>query len=182
MVTVLDHQARKRIYNHILTHPGISYTTLKNILDLPDGTLRYHIEYLEKAQRILPDIENGKRCYYPFQNEFVDTQILDDRPQFHRFTEIQQNILSAIKRQPGITQKELQRRTNLGRFTIRYNIKKFIDMGYIRSTNSEKYVRYEYMTDELLRHEVLIRLTMKLINNEISEAEYLKLKGKLIDK
>ena len=52
-------------------------------------------------------------------------------------------------------------------------------MGMIKKSNNEKYVCYEYMTDKLLKHEVLLRLTVKLLNKEIDEKEFLKLKDKL---
>ena len=72
---VFDHEFRKMIYTHILTYPGVSYITIKNIFNLPDDTLRYHLKYLEKADRILADKENGKRCYYPLNNEIEFTQL-----------------------------------------------------------------------------------------------------------
>ena len=176
---VFDHDARKIIYNHILAYPGVSYITLKNIFDLKDGTLRYHLQYLEKADRIMTDIENGKRCYYPLKNEIVDTKLYENKPRSFKFSPIQMKILNIIKRKPGITQKELIKNTGLSRFTISYDIRKFIDMGLVKKSNNEKFVYYEYMTDELLRHEVLLRLTMKLLNKEIDEKTFFELKEKL---
>ena len=176
---VFDHESRKMIYSHILTYPGVSYITLKNIFNLPDGTLRYHLEYLAKADRILEDVENGKRCYYPLKDEIEVSKLFENRPRSFKFSPFQQKILSIIKRNPGITQKTLIKKTGLSRFTISYNIRKFIDMGIIKKSNNEKYVCYEYMTDELLKYEVLLRLTVKLLNKEIDEKMFFRLKEKL---
>lgn len=178
-VVVFDHETRKMIYNHILTYPGVSYNILKNIFNLTDGTLRYHLEYMEKAERILSNVENGKRCYYPLRNEIVVSKSFKNKPQSFKFTQIQLRILNTIKRHPGISQKELIKRTGLSRFTISYNMRKFVDLGLIKKSNNEKSVYYEYMTDELLRHEVLLRLTMKLLKKEIDEKTFFKLKKKL---
>ena len=176
---VFDHETRKMIYIHILTYPGVSYNILRNIFNLTDSTLRYHLEYLEKADRILTGNENGKRCYYPLQNEIVVTKLFENNPRSYKFTLIQQKILNTIKRNPEITQKRLIKKTGLSRFTISYNIRKFIDMGLVKKSNNEKFVCYEYMTDKLLRHEVLLRLTIKLLNKEIDEKAFFELKNKL---
>lgn len=176
---VFDHDTRKMIYTHILTYPGVSYNVLKNIFNLTDGTLRYHLEYLEKAERILPDMENGNRCYYPLQSEIGGVKLSDKNQKLYNYTKNQQKILNTIKTAPGITQKDLIGKTGLSRFTISYNIKKFIDMGVVKKSNSQKFVCYEYMTDEQLKHEVLMRLAMKLLNRELDEEAFLKLKNKL---
>ena len=179
---VFDHETRKMIYNHILTYPGVSFNILKNIFNLMDSTLRYHLEYLEKAERILSNLESGKRCYYPLKNELVISELFENKPRSYKFTSIQKRILKIIKRFPGISQKELIKKTGLSRFTISYNMRKFIDMGLIKKSNNERSVYYEYMTDTLLKHEVLLRLTIKLLNKEIDEKTFFELKAKLLKK
>ncbi len=138
-----------------------------------------YIEYLEKADRILTNKENGNRCYYPLRNEIEFAKLLENRSRFSRFSPIQQKILNTIKRDPGITQKELIKKTGLNRFTISYNIRKLIEMGTVKKSSSDKFVRYEYMTDKLLKHEMLLRLTIKLLNKEIDEQTFFELKNKL---
>ena len=177
--SVFDHETRKMLYHHVLTYPGVSFNILKNIFNLSEGTLRYHMDYLEKGKRIISDIENGQRCFYPFRNELVVTDLFENKPRKYKFTKTQLQLLNIIKRYPAISQKELIKKTNLSRFTISYNIRKFIDIGLIKKTNNEKHVYYEYMTDEVLRQEILLRLTMKLLRKEISEKEFFELKQKL---
>ena len=139
---VFDHETRKLIYNHIITFPGVAFTTLKNTYNLSGGTLRYHLVYLEKAEQILSDIENGRRCYYPLRNEFMVTERFKNNPRTYNFTEIQLRIIKTIKNWPGISQGELIKKTDLSRFTISYNIRKFIDMGLIKKLNNGKNVYY----------------------------------------
>jgi predicted transcriptional regulator len=177
---VFDHDIRRMVYNHILAYPGESFITLRNIFNLKNGTLRYHLEYLEKADRILSDLENGKRCYYPLNNEIEVSKLFENNPRSSKFSTIQQKILSTIKYNPDITQKNLVTKTGLSRFTISYNMKKFIDMGLVKKTYSEKFVHYEYITNESLKHEVLLRLTKKLLSKEIDERSFLELRDKLV--
>ena len=66
----LDNKLRKIIYNHILAYPGESYNRLKNIFELTDGALRYHLGYLEKNRKISSDLAKGTRCYYPHHDGF----------------------------------------------------------------------------------------------------------------
>ena len=169
------------VYNHILTYPGVSYLTLKRIHNLSAGTLRYHLEYLVRAGRVLVELEKGKRCYYPLKNEVLMSDQFENKPAMYKLTGTQQKILNAIKESPGLSQRELIRKTSLSRFTINYNINKFVELGYVKKYNNGKQVNYEYMTDELLRHEVLLRLAIKLLNKEIDEKRFLELKDKLIN-
>jgi DNA-binding MarR family transcriptional regulator len=110
------------------------------------------------------------------------TDRFKDRTRVYNFTDIQIQIIKTIKNWPGISQNDLIKRTSLSRFTISYNIRKFIDMGLVKKSNNGKTVYYEYMTDETLRHEVLIRLTMKLLNKEITEEEFFRLNRKLTER
>ena len=48
----LEHYLRKMIYNHIKEYPGVSFSTLKKVYDLNDSTLRYHLKYLERNEKI----------------------------------------------------------------------------------------------------------------------------------
>lgn len=179
---VFDHDTRKMIYNYIVSYPGVAFTTLKNVYNLSDGTLRYHLEYLEKADQILSGIQNGRRCYYPLRNELSVSKPVENNHRTFTLTNKQMRIINTIKNYPGISQNELIKKTSLSRFTVSYNINKFIDMGLIKRSHNGKNVFYEYMTDDLLRHEVQLRLTMKLLKKEISEEDFLRLSRKLNEK
>jgi predicted transcriptional regulator len=45
---VLDHFIRGQIYGYLVVHPGDNYTTIKQNLDLTNGTLTYHLDVLER--------------------------------------------------------------------------------------------------------------------------------------
>ena len=52
-------------------------------------------------------------------------------------------------------------------------------MGIVRKINNERNVCYEYITDDTLKYEMLKVLVIKLLNNEIDEQTFLKLKSRL---
>jgi predicted transcriptional regulator len=174
----LEHYIRKMIYNHILEYPGVSFSTLKKVHDLNDSTLRYHLKYLERAEWVSPQLENGQLHYYPYNSTERKSKSSTEHPT-HTLTQHQETILSIIKLHPGITQKELGDRTALKRFILTYNIPKLIDLGMVRKVNNGSKVCYEYITPQQLDHEMLKVLAIKLLKNEIDEQTFNELKRKL---
>ena len=63
----LDNRTRKMVYNYISKHPGVSFGSIMNVLDLTEGTLRYHLGYLERENKILSNLKGKHKCYYSNQ-------------------------------------------------------------------------------------------------------------------
>lgn len=176
---VSENYIRKLIHTHIVEYPGVSFSTLKKFYDLNDSTLRYHLNYLERAQRISSNLESGKLHYYPYNSMSPGSNPSNTNLQIHELTSHQEHILNVIKHNPGINQTELIAKTNLKRHILSYNISQLIDKCLVRKTKHEKNVCYEYIPDELLQHEMLKVLAIKFLNNEIDEQTYLRLRSKL---
>ena len=56
-------EAREGIASYISLHPGTSFGNIKTIFKLADGTLRYHLRYLERRGQIR--MESDRRVYFP---------------------------------------------------------------------------------------------------------------------
>lgn len=177
--SAMEHDTRKMIYNHITHYPGVTFSVLKDIFELPEGTLRYHLKYLEKADTICSNLKGGNRCYYPQSNDRIISRVLENHRGMYKFTKIQKRILGIIQQNPGINQKELIKRAKINRFTINYNLNKFIDLGIIRKINDSGRAFYEFITDDLMEYEIMKLLIIKLLNNEIDENTFQELKEKL---
>lgn len=164
-----------------MAHPGVSFNILKNVFSLNDSTLRYHLNYLEKTEKISFGLEKGRRHYYPHFGEHIIIRNTEDTTSIepYEFTQIQKHILDTIKRYPGISQKELIKRTKINRLTLINNTNKLLDLCIVRKLPGDNSVCYEYIEDEQLRFEILKRLVIKLLKNEISEEKFLELKRKL---
>jgi predicted transcriptional regulator len=167
------------IYNHITEYPGVSFSTLKRFHDLNDGTLRYHLNYLERAEKITSKLEAGKLHYYPYPKSAIDSNSTNTNSKIHDLTPHQELILNIIKQNPGINQTELITKTSLKRHILTYNISQLITLGMVKKNNHVKFVCYEYIPDELLEFELLKMLTIKFLNNEIDEKTFLKLRSRL---
>ena len=177
--TALEHETRRMLYEHITAHPGVSFKVLKRVFDLNDSTLRYHLDYLERSEKISFGLESGKRRYYPHlaKHVIIRNPELDSEP--HRLSQSQERLLNIMKRRPGISQKELVRLTGFNRLTLINNINKLMDLCIVRKVPSGNGVCYEFIENEELKYEILRRLVIKLLKHEITEEKFLELKRKL---
>jgi predicted transcriptional regulator len=178
---ILENDTRRLIYNHITTNPGVSFIVLKNIFNLNESTLRYHLDYLEKNNKIIFGFESGKRNYYPHFDKINELKDPENTNSFQtaKLTDYQERIISTIKLFPKINQKELAKRTGINRITLHNNLKKLMSLCMIRKIPNGNKVHYEYIDNKKLRVEILKQLLVKLINNEIDGETFLELKKKL---
>ena len=166
------------IYNHISTYPGVSFSIIKNVFNLTDGTLRYHLNYLEGKNEITSKIEGRNKCYYPVENYVFNTKS-DSDLEIYKLNSTQERLLNIIQREPWITQKDIILKTGLKSFTVKYNLKKLINFGVIQKKENGRNTLYRYISDIELKQEILKRLVLKLLDHEIDEHTFLKLKRKL---
>ncbi len=116
----LENQIRKTLYNHIVEYPGVSFTTLEKVYDLNHSTLRYHLKYLEHAERITSKLEAGKLHYYTYNSKEFISNPKNNNIKIQKLTPHQERILHAIKQYPGINQTELIAKTSLKRHILTY--------------------------------------------------------------
>jgi predicted transcriptional regulator len=176
---VLENDIRRMLYNHIITYPGVTYSVLKNIFGLTDSALRYHLDYLEKCERITSGMDTGIRCYYPHEKNVIASKISTENNEVHKLTQQQEQILETIKFYPGINQKELVNRTRINRFQVSKNIKILQNMNLVNQYRLEKNICYEYVPDEEMKFKMIKRLVIKLLKNEIDEETFLRLVKKM---
>lgn len=174
----IENRSRRMIFNHIITHPGVSFSIIKQVFGLTDSTLRYHLNYLETRNEIRSIIQDRNKCYYPNQKHIFDTRI-ESELSVQRLNPTQERLINTIQLNPGITQKDLIFKTKLKRITIAQNVKKLLDFGVLRKEANGRHICYYYITDAELRKKVLKRLISKLLKNEIDEKTFLALKQKL---
>jgi predicted transcriptional regulator len=174
----LNNRTRKMVYNYISKHPGVSFGSIMDVLDLTESTLRYHLNYLERENKILSNFRGKHRSYYSNQrvksyfkpNLEFDTNTL---------TKPQQRILTIIQHYPGITISELLSITKLNKRALQYNLKKLRDIRVIWKVGNGRNTSYEYITKKKLRNELLKLIIVKFLNDEIDQKTYLFLEAEL---
>jgi predicted transcriptional regulator len=175
---VAENKSRRMIFNHIINHPGVSFSIIKQVFGLTESTLRYHLNYLETRNEIRSIIHDRNKCYYPNQKHIFDTRI-ESELSIQKLNPIQERLINTIQLNPGVTQKDLIFKTKLKRITIAQNLKKLLDFGILRKEPNGRLVCYYFITDAELREKVLKKLITMLLNDEIDEKTFLALKRKL---
>ncbi len=60
-----DIDNRKRIFDHVSSHPGQHLREIQRKLDMPLGTLEYHLKYLLELDLLVEKEDGHYRRYYP---------------------------------------------------------------------------------------------------------------------
>jgi predicted transcriptional regulator len=173
----LEHRTRKQVFNYIQSYPGVSFGSIQRFFDVNESTLKYHLNYLERSNKIYSKREGKRRCYFcenhsgehPENQNGVDLNVLNKN---------QKMILNLVHKHPGVTKKELLTKTKLNRNTLSYNLQVLVDRHVIWQVG-EFEMGYEYITPEKLQQEMYNRLLMRLLKDEIDEDTFLKIKKKL---
>jgi predicted transcriptional regulator len=159
-----DNDIRPKIARYILLHPGSSFNDIQTIFDVPESTLRYHLGYLEKKDQIHSDTK--KRIYFPTENR-GDKSV----------SKTQMTLINSIKRNPGITQKELVSKTKINRSTIRKNIRSLIEEEMVTTTRIGNEIHHFFIYPEDLERIKALRLITKLVQEKIDEDTYWELRS-----
>lgn len=155
---------RPKIEKYIRMHPGTSFKAIKTLFDLSDGTLRYHLRYLQKQGKIRTN--GSKRIYYPTDSKDEKT-----------FSKTQQKLIYSIKQNPGITQKGLAVKTRINRLTIRNNINHLIEREVIFTNKIGKEIHHYYIYPEELEKIKTKRMITKFLLGMIDEETYWELRS-----
>ena len=124
---ILKLQIRQNIYNYILKHPGLHLRELIRKLKIPEGTLRHHLNYMEK-QRII--ISNHKDRYTRYYVKFAIGSKEKKIIHFLR-QDTPRNIILYLITILGASQIELSKQLEKHPTTIEFHIKKLLNAEII---------------------------------------------------
>ena len=172
---VLENKIRRMIFNLIVEYPGVSLNTIKNVFELTESGIRYHLNYLEKNNKISSSMERGIKCYYPHPSSVRIPKASKDILESQKLLPHQELILTTIMRYPGINQKDLINRTGINRFRINRDIRALKSLNLIKNTRNQNTICYEYIPDVEMRFKILKSFILKFLNNEIDEETFLRL-------
>jgi len=178
---ILKNKIRRLIYNYIVSYPGVSFNALKNIFELTDSSLKYHLHFLEKYNRIIFHLKEGSRYYYPHQITVSIPKKSQEPLKPQKLNPHQKRILDIIMRYPGINQKEIINKTGINRFKVTRNLNTLKDLNLIRNCIYQNTVCYEFIPNIEMRYEILKQMIIEFLKNEIDEQTFLKLKKRLED-
>ena len=169
-------EIRSSLLNYIKNDPGVTFSRLKITFKMETSTLRYHLEHLEKRERIVKRKMEGRRCYFT-----PDHTISPDGTSYDpsRMTREQSRVLSEIRGNPGIIWRDLLISTGLNRKDLSSVIKCLREFELIFSYRNGGQVHFRFASREQIRKRVHRLLMIRLVKGEIDESTFLFLEGEL---
>lgn len=102
------------VLGFILGNPGENYSSIKKILNLPNGTLTYYLRILEKEGMIKSERDGFLKRFYPIGLKTMKDVL--------ELTKIQKDIYDKIRENPGISQKDVSSNLNISKQNLNYHI------------------------------------------------------------
>ncbi len=165
-----DHRTRDLLMVQIRDRPGISFSRLMKSLDLNEGTLRYHLNYLERKELIRSKKEGRRRLYYTTALDLGSGKDLIGLSRDHK------RILTMIRRSPGIKSREMMKETGLTRKDLERVIRKLQKERLIWAVENGNGVGYEIITREKLVDEMLLDLVERFLKGDIDRSSFMRIK------
>jgi predicted transcriptional regulator len=153
-----DRKWRDRIYATIVGKPGVHFSSLKQWLEISNGTLVYNLEALIKEGKIVARRDGFFKRYYPVEAgappEFMD---LDEK------------IAIIIRDNPQAALSEIVHLLEESKQKVHYHIKKMLEDGIIESEKGDDGLPRYSLAEGRKAEEVKRNISGKTL--EIEEAE-----------
>jgi predicted transcriptional regulator len=128
---LMQNANRSRIYKSIIRYPGSSFTDLRMLLGIKNGTLSHHLIKLEKEGLVRSKKIGIFRRFYPSSGEVPK--------------DLEEKIIDVILDNPGISQSSVAKRLEITRQVANYHINLLKKRGQLivrrAGRNSEIYLR-----------------------------------------
>ena len=119
----LDHFRRGEIFGYIMANPGAHYNEIKQVLDIPNGSLSHHLRILGDKGYV-KHLKDGKFCkFYPYDSKMPELRGLSSR---------QEKIVEAVNESPGCSQRDLAEAVGIPPAGISYSIRQLRKQGVVR--------------------------------------------------
>lgn len=141
---VLDHPERAAIYSAIVARPGIDLAGIAADMGMNRETLRYHLNQLEAAVKIVVMRDRGIVRYYENHGRYTP---LERRVLRHLWNPVGKEILVLVAKNPGITQTGISANLAVTAPTVRWYMHRFLEEGLIAEQHEGRYTRYSIVPD-----------------------------------
>jgi predicted transcriptional regulator len=108
MEDLMQNSNRAKIYSTILKYPGMSFTDIRVMLGIKNGTLSHHLLKLEKEGLVKSKKIGIFRRFYPSGGEIPK--------------DLEEQIMDVILDNPGISQSSVAKRLDITRQVANYHI------------------------------------------------------------
>ncbi|WP_254761534.1 winged helix-turn-helix transcriptional regulator [Natrinema marinum] len=144
----LELRSRRAIYQHVRANPGVHFRGLLDDLEYAQGTLQYHLRWLEK--RGLVDVsDDGKYTrYYPAE-EFDEA----DRAVMNALRrEYARRIVAHLAVEGALSTAELSERLDRSPSTVSWHLSKLEEADLVTKERQGRSVAYELRDPERVQY------------------------------
>ncbi|MHA1215331.1 MAG: winged helix-turn-helix transcriptional regulator [Candidatus Hodarchaeales archaeon] len=138
-LSLLLHPLRRKIYSILAENPGSYFFDLAKYLDLPQGTLNWHLKRLEEDHLIKSLKYAGKRIYYPAGLRSAEAERIFTvlRPQTAK------KIFTYVLNNPGAFQSQIASgiKPPVHHDTVRYHLNRLMNVGLVKMKRSGRTVQ-----------------------------------------
>lgn len=170
---VLEHETRRYLLDYISRNPETTFRMLKSVFRINEGTLTYHLKRLIREDMIVQKKKGRERCYVS-----LDTIHGRGHDQAGKGRE---KVYQLISDNPGMTRKELLRRTRMTGKELSQCIYDLRTESMIWKVKKGKKVAYEVITSRKVHDEMVLILTDRYLKDEI-DLETLKRTKEALDR
>ncbi len=117
-MSLLMHPARRRIYSLVCESPGTYFHRIGEVLEIPTGTLAWHLRKLQEEGLIGTIKHSGKRIYFPVGLRSPDIEKIFMVLQ----NETTQKVFLHVLNNKAQTQTEIANELDLNHDTTRYHL------------------------------------------------------------
>ncbi len=165
---------RGSLVHLIEENPGISFLRISDTLKMNRGTLRYHLDLLEKEGKVKAVVKGNKKLYYT-----TDGSLKRASKTENDLNRDQRRILNLIKENPGISRHQLISITGQKRDEVRYTLRKLMDRSEVWKVTDGHDPTYEYITRNKLAKEMLALILDRFLDDEMDRETFLLLKKRI---
>jgi predicted transcriptional regulator len=135
----MDVGARKRIYDFVCASAGCHLREIQRRLDIPLGTLEYHLNYLVEHGLVSIRDEGGYKRYYPVgMMRSVDRNILSLLRQ-----DIPRRLVMYLLLHPGSKFGDIAEKFEVAPSTLSFHITKLVRAGMVSKIRSGRETTYK---------------------------------------
>ncbi|MHA1206209.1 MAG: winged helix-turn-helix transcriptional regulator [Candidatus Hodarchaeales archaeon] len=138
-LSLLLHPVRRKIYSILAENPGSYFYDLAKFLELPQGTLNWHLKRLEEDSLIKSIKYAGKRIYYPAGLRSAEAERI--------YTVLRpataSKIFTFVLNHPGAFQSQIAQgiKPPVHHDTVRYHLTRLENVGLIETKRSGRTVQ-----------------------------------------
>lgn len=167
----LELETRRRLYAHILAHPGRYLREIQRDLGMAMGSLEYHLDRLEKMA-LVTSLQDSNKRFFPAQMDRRDKPMLAVLRQ-----ELPRRILVTALGAEECTKSQLVHDLEVAPSTLNYHLRRLSDAGLLEASHVGREAVYRLRErDAVLRLLVAHRSSFmdRLVDHFLATADELR--------